>query len=186
MSHRINEMGLNASVPTHLNASLSLSWWNVECVGLANIDFDSMRWWTGNGVCVLALGVPVGNEVTCDVDAHDEFGVTELLWLTAVSVEFNDVTGVGGDASDSEHPCDFFVLEFGVDFVDGFPVLEMSLAFECSSSRSLPPLSSFNASAASNDLRCMPVFIKRKWIGSIKIGLHLAFKLILLIFKWKN
>lgn len=104
---------------------------------------------------MFTLGVFVGDEVTCDVDALEEFGVIEL-WLTALS-EFIDVAGVGGDASDSEHPCDFF--DFGVDLVDGFPVLEMSLAFECSSSRSLPPLSSFKASAASNDLRCMPIML---------------------------
>lgn len=39
----------------------------------------------------------------------------------------------------------------------GGPVLDISLAFEAVSSRSLAPLSSFfNASAASKDLRCMP------------------------------
>lgn len=69
-----------------------------------------------------------------------------------------DVAGVDGDASESE-PCGRFDFPFGLDFDDGFPLLEISLAFECSSSRSLPPLSSFNASAASNDLRCIPILI---------------------------
>lgn len=165
LSHRINEM-------SHLNASVSFSWWNVECVGLANIDFDSMRWWTGNGVCVLALGVLVGDEVT-------------ELWLTALS-EFSDVAGVGGEAAiDSEHPCDFFVFEFGVDLVDGFPVLELSLAFECSSSRSLQPLSSFNASAASNDLRCMPIEIIQMIITEI-IRIKLVFRIVKSNIKMQN
>lgn len=108
---------------------------------------------------MLALGVLVGDEVT-------------ELWLAAES-EFNEVAGVGGDAaSDSEHPCDFFAFEFGVDLVDGFPVLELSLAFECSSSRSLPPLSSFNASAASNDLRCIPISTIQMIIIEIKLKLE--------------
>lgn len=149
MSHRINEMGS----PTHLNASVSLSWWKFGCVGLASIDFDSIRWWTGNGVCwVLADGVVLGDDVTCDADAlEDDVGVIEL-WLTLS--EF-DVVGVDGDVSASD-AYDFFDFEFGVDFVDGFSVLEISLAFEYSSSV-WPPLSSFSVSAASNDLRCIPI-----------------------------
>lgn len=105
-------------------------------------------WW------VLVDGVVLGDDVTCDVDTLDvDVGVTEW-WLTPS--EF-DVAGVCGDvcASDAR---DFFDFEFGVDLVDGFPVLDVSLAFDCSSSLSLPPLSSFNVSAASNDLRCIPIF----------------------------
>lgn len=163
--------------PTHLNASLSLSWWNGGgCVGLASIDFDSMRWCTGNDECVLTAGVLVGDEATCDVDAHDEFGVTELWFMLS---EF-DVAGVDGDASESE-PCGRFDFPFGLDFDDGFPLLEISLAFECSSSRSLPPLSSFNASAASNDLRCMPILIltsigeRKKNISNLIFGFHFSY-----------
>lgn len=141
--------------PTHLNASVSLSWWKFGCVGLASIDFDSIRWWTGNGVCwVLADGVVLGDDATCDVDTLDvDVGVIEL-WLTPS--EF-DVAGVSGDVCASDER-DFFDFEFGVDLVDGFPVLDVSLAFDCSSSLSLPPLSSFSVSAASNDLRCIPIF----------------------------
>lgn len=102
-------------------------------------------------MCWLPInGVLLGDVVTCVVDVN-EFGVAEL-WVRLS--EF-DVAGVVGDASDSE-PCDFFDLEFGVDFVDGFPMLEISLPFDCSSSLSLAPLSSLNASAASNDFRCIP------------------------------
>lgn len=158
MSHRINEIGS----PTHLNASLSPSWWKFGCGGLESIDFDSIRWWTGNGVCCeLMFGVVLGDDVTCDVDAVDDVGVTDVLWLTLSELNVAGVCDEPGDASDSV-ACVLFVFEFGVDLLDGFPVLEMSLAFECSSSRSLPPLSSFNASAASNDLRCIPDDSKKK------------------------
>lgn len=148
-SHRIKEIGS----PTHLNASVSLSWWNVGWFGLGNIDFDSIRWWTGNGVCgVLADDVLLfGDDVMCDVDVVDETGVMLAWWLCSGL----DVVDGSGDASEWFTLVDLD-LAVGVDLFDGWPGLEISLVFECSSSRSLPPLSSFNASAASIDLRCMP------------------------------
>lgn len=107
---------------------------------------------------MLTLGALLGDRTPSDVNEPEVVGVTELWLLSG----FDDV-GVFGDANDSD-VFDFLDFDDGVNFVDGLPGLLMSvtsLAFDCSSSLSLPPLSSFNASAASNDLRCIPGFLQK-------------------------
>lgn len=77
-------------------------------------------------------------------DAGDEVGVA--------APRHTPIESVGPSVLGIDDPLD----PSGISIFGG-PELDISLAFEAVSSRSLAPLSSFlSASAASKDLRCMP------------------------------
>lgn len=99
-------------------------------------------------VGVVVIAMLLFGEVTLTVQLTDEAGDE----VGVATPRHDAIESVAPTVLGIDEPLD----PSGISIFGG-PVLEISLAFEAVSSRSLAPLSSFfNASAASKDLRCMP------------------------------